>query len=115
LILFSAWGRFVYRHRRPALVLSILVALGFGAFAPKAESVLSSGGWLLTTSESGHVADRLASDFGRGRSSLIVLFHVNGGDAQASDPAIQQEVATALAGLGQDARVHSVVTYALEG
>jgi RND superfamily putative drug exporter len=108
--LFSAWGRFVYRHRRPALVLSILAALGFGAFAPQATSVLSTGGWLLTDSESGAVADRLANEFDRGRSSLIALFTVTDG-RDAASAEVQDQLADAVAPLRDDSRVHAVITY----
>jgi putative drug exporter of the RND superfamily len=108
--LFSAWGRFVYRHRRPALVLSVLVALAFGAFASQATSVLSSGGWLLTNSESGQVADRLANEFDRGRSSLIALFRVTDG-RDAASPEVQDQLADAVSALRADSRVHAVVTY----
>jgi uncharacterized membrane protein YdfJ with MMPL/SSD domain len=108
--LFSAWGRFVYRHRRPVLILSILFALGFGAFASQATSVLSSGGWLLTNAESGQVADRLADDFDRGRSSVIALFRVTDG-RDAASPEVQDQLADAVSALRADNRVHAVVTY----
>ena len=68
--MFSAWGAFVYRHRRIVAILSIVVAVLAVPFAGMAQGVLSSGGWLVTGSESSQVADRIALDFGGGRSSL---------------------------------------------
>ena len=108
--MFSAWGRLVYRHRRLAVILSICGALSIGFFGQQATSVLSSGGWLLTDSESGRVADVLADDFGRGRSNLIALFRVTDGRA-ADSTEVQDDVAAALTPLRADSRVHSVITY----
>ena len=72
--MFSRWGAFVYRFRRPVALLSVAIAVGLSVFAAQATSHLSSGGWLDTSSESAHVSDVLASKFGAGRSSLLVLF-----------------------------------------
>ena len=72
--MFSRWGAFVYRFRRPVALITIAIAIGLSVFAAQASSHLSSGGWLDPSSESAQVADRLAKDFGAGRSSLIVLF-----------------------------------------
>src|SRR6266571_2048550 len=73
-VMFSRWGAFVYRFRRPIVVLTVLFALGAAAFAPRASSELSSGGWLDPHSESAAVQNRLASEFGGGKSDLIALF-----------------------------------------
>ena len=108
--MFSAWGKFVYRHRRIVLVASILIAIGLGFFAQKASDELSSGDWLLTNAESGQVADRLADDFDRGRSRLIALFRVTDGRSAAS-PEVQQQVEDAVSALRTDSRVHGVITY----
>jgi uncharacterized membrane protein YdfJ with MMPL/SSD domain len=108
--LFSAWGRFVYRRRRIVLIASVLLALGVGYFAQYTSAELSSGGWLLTNSESGEVADRLATDFDRGRSRLIALFRVTDG-RNAASPEVQQQVEDAVAALRTDSRVHGIVTY----
>jgi putative drug exporter of the RND superfamily len=111
--LFSAWGAFVYRRRRALVLISIVVALVFFPLAGQATGLLSSGGWLLAGSESAAVTDRLASQFGEGRSQLIVLFEADGGDA-ASDQ-VQDLVAAAVAPLRSDPRVRGVVGYRESG
>ena len=107
--MFSAWGRFVYRRRRAVAIISILLALAGGAFAGQATSVLSSGGWLVEDSESGRVADRLAEDFDRGRSSLLILFRTDGRDATSSE--VQDQVAAAVGPLRADNGVSQVIGY----
>ena len=67
--MFSRWGAFVYRARRAIVLAFVIVAVAMGFFATNASSHLSSGGWLDPASESAKVADRLAADFGTGRSS----------------------------------------------
>ena len=93
--MFSRWGAFVYRARRPIVVGSLLVAVAMGFFATNASSHLSSGGWLDPASESARVADRLAADFGTGRSTIVVLFRgPSGTDAAGAD--FQKAIATTL-------------------
>ncbi|MBF6605346.1 MAG: MMPL family transporter [Chloroflexi bacterium] len=109
--MFSRWGAFVYRFRRPVAILAVVVAVAMGFFATKASSGLSSGGWLDPNSESAQVADRLASDFGAGRSSIIVLFHGPAGTDAAAAP-FQQAIATSLAKVALDPHVSGIVGYA---
>ena len=45
--LFSAWGAFVYRHRRIVTLLSVAFALVSLPLAGQASGVLGSGGWLV--------------------------------------------------------------------
>ena len=85
--MFSRWGAFVYRFRRPIVVIMLGVAVVMATFATRASSGLSSGGRLDPGSESAQVADRLATDFGGGRSSVIVLFR-GGPGADAHDVAV---------------------------
>ena len=73
-MIFSRWGRFVYRFRRPVVVIAFVVGLASLAFASRTADELSSGGWLDKNAESSTVSDRLANDVGAGRSNLIVLF-----------------------------------------
>jgi RND superfamily putative drug exporter len=112
--LFSAWGAFVYRHRRAVLLVSVLLALASFPLAGQASGVLSSGGWLVRGSESAIVGDRLAEEFDGGRSSLIVLVHSATG-AQADSTAVQDEVDAMLAGLRADPQVGDVITYRSAG
>ncbi|HUG47504.1 MAG TPA: MMPL family transporter [Candidatus Limnocylindria bacterium] len=107
--MFSAWGRFVYRRRRWVALLALLGALASLTLAGQASGVLSSGGWLVEGSESAEVRDRLSSEFGAGRSQLIVLFRTDGRDAASAD--VQQAIAQAVEPLRGDPRVDEVVGY----
>ncbi len=112
--MFSRWGAFVYRTRRVIVVASVIVAVAMGFFATNASSHLSSGGWLDPGSESARVADRLAADFGSGRSTVVVLFRgAPGADATAAD--FQAAIATTLAGVKSGADVAGVVGFAQTG
>src|SRR4051794_31536097 len=108
--MFSRWGRFVYRHRRIVALVALVVAIGSVPLASKAAGALSSGGWLDPRSEAAAVSDRLASEFGSGRSSVIVLYTAAAG--RADDPAFQQQVTASLAGLKGDDRVAAIVDFA---
>ena len=112
--MFSAWGAFVYRHRRIVAALSIVVAILAVPFAGMAQGVLSSGGWLVKGSESAQVADRIAQDFGGGRSSMIVLLRSTDGQPADSD-AVQDKVDAALATLPDPEAVDNVITYRSSG
>ncbi len=109
--MFTRWGAFVYRFRRPVVVMAVAVAVVLGAFGLQASSHLSSGGWLDTSSESARVDDTLAREFGVGRSSLIVLFRSTA-SSDATSPAYQAAIAQTVAPLRSDPNVAGVVGYA---
>src|SRR3954463_7542088 len=94
-MLFSRWGAFVYRFRRPIAIVTIVLAVLASTLASKATGALSSGGWTDPRSESTAVATRLAAEFGTGRGSIIALFE---GDASvdARSVAFQSTIATSL-------------------
>ena len=107
--MFSAWGRFVYRHRRLVGLLAVLLAIGSMSLAGQASGVLSSGGWLVEGSESAEVRDRLSSEFDAGRSNLIILYRSAGADASSAE--VQSLIADSVAALRDDQRVEAVVGY----
>jgi RND superfamily putative drug exporter len=109
--MFSRWGAFVYRFRRPIVLLTVLLAIGSLTLATRASDELSSGGWLDPTSESATVAQRLDTEFGAGKSSMIAVFTSPGG-ADATSPAVQQEIAASLADVTKDTHVTGIVGYA---
>ena len=82
------------------------------ALATRTADSLSSGGWLDTDAESAVVADRLDTEYGAGRSSVIALFRADQPGADAKSTAFQQAIATALDGLRTDARVTGFVGFA---
>ena len=44
--MFSRWGAFVYRFRRPIVLVSVIVAIAGAMLATQTSSALSAGGWL---------------------------------------------------------------------
>ena len=112
--MFSRWGAFVYRFRRPVAVVAVLVAIGLAIFGAQASSNLSSGGWLDTSSESARVDATLASQFGVGRSSLIVLFRSTAAQ-DATSPEYQAAIAATLAPLKSNPDVAGTIGYAETG
>jgi putative drug exporter of the RND superfamily len=112
--MFSRWGAFVYRFRRPVALLSLALALASVAFASRAAGELSSGGWLDRSSESARVIERLDGSFAAGRSNFVALFRSSTiQDASSAD--FQAGIATSLAGLKADPRVVGVVGFAETG
>ncbi|MEP7159368.1 MAG: MMPL family transporter, partial [Chloroflexota bacterium] len=79
------------------LILSIVVAAMSFPLAGQTAGVLSSGGWLVTGSESAHVSERLSKDFGQGKSSLIVLFKTTDGSRADAPDTLNKIDATAAA------------------
>ena len=112
--MFSRWGAFVYRFRRPIVVLTVLLAVGSLALASRASGELSSGGWLDPNSESAEVANRLDTEFGAGKSSMIAVFSSSDG-ADATSPAVQQEIAGSLSDVARDSHVTGILGYAETG
>ena len=109
--MFGRWGALVYRFRRPIVLLTIVLAVASLGLASQASGELSSGGWLDRGSESARVADRIAAEYGTGRSSLIVLFRAGPG-VDAASAAFQAQVHQSLVALAADGRVAGIVGYA---
>jgi uncharacterized membrane protein YdfJ with MMPL/SSD domain len=110
--MFSRWGAFVFRFRRIFVIGPVVFALAMAFFGVSASSHLSSGGWLDTTSESAKVDERLATEFGGGKSSIIALFRSTTVGADATAPAFQAAIAQTLAPLAGDSDVAGIVGYA---
>ena len=113
--MFTRWGAFVYRFRRPVALLSILVAIAAASLATQTSSALSSGGWLDLSSESADVSTRLDTQYGAGKSALIAVFRADEPGADATAAAFQDAIAAATAGLAGDDRVSGVLGYADTG
>ena len=110
-MLFSRWGAFVYRRRRIVAILALVIGLAAVPFASLAAGELSSGGWLDNDAESSTVANRLADEFGTGRSSLLVLYRTTDG-RDVTHPDVQASIDESLAELRGDERVTGTVGYA---
>jgi RND superfamily putative drug exporter len=112
--MFARWGAFVYRFRRPVVLVTLALALGSLLFASRAAGELSSGGWLDKGSESASVISRLDASFAAGRSSFVTLFH-GPSQADAASPEFQAAIATAMERLTADPRVVGVIGFAETG
>jgi putative drug exporter of the RND superfamily len=112
---FIRWGAFVYRRRRIVALVMVAIAILSLPFALRAPGELRAGGWLDPGSESAAVSDRLAAEFGTGKSSLIVLFRSDAAGADATSPEFQQAIASTMAGVAGDPEVEGVVGYAETG
>jgi RND superfamily putative drug exporter len=113
--MFLRWGAFVYRHRRIVALVALVVAVAALPFASRASGKLSSGGWLDPLSQSSQVDDRLAAQFGGGKSSLLALFTRTQPGADATSAEFQAAISTATAGLRSDPYVTGIVGYADTG
>ena len=112
--MFVRWGSFVYRFRRPLVLLPFLLALAAAPFATRASGELTSGGWIDPSAESTRVSDRLAAEFGSGRSSIVVLYSAPAG-TDAGGLAFQSAITASLARIRSDPRVTGVVDEATTG
>ncbi|MFL5723374.1 MAG: MMPL family transporter [Chloroflexota bacterium] len=113
--MFSRWGAFVYRFRRPVAIVAIVIALASTLLASQASSALSAGGWLDANSESAEVSARLDAEFGAGKSSVIALFRSTTPGADATSEEFQGAIATSTAGLSAIPEVTGIVGYAETG
>ena len=109
--MFSAWGAFVYRFRRPILVIAVLFAIASASLASQVTGALSAGGWTDPDSESAAVTDRLTQDFGAGGGAIIAVFQGKAGDDARSE-AFQQTIAGSLDRLVADDRVDAAIGWA---
>ena len=109
--MFSAWGAFVYRFRRPTLVIAVLFAIASASLASQVTGALSAGGWTDPDSESAAVTERLTRDFGAGGGAIIAVFRGTGGDHARSE-GFQRTIAASLDRLVADDRVDSSIGWA---
>ena len=109
--MFSAWGRFVYRFRRPIAVLSIVFAVAASILASGVTGALSAGGWTDPDSESAAVTQRLSQDFDAAGSTIVAVYRGQAGD-DARSPEFQATIADSLRRLVADDRVEGAIGWA---
>jgi RND superfamily putative drug exporter len=109
--MFSAWGAFVYRFRRPIVVIAVLFAIASSFLAAQVTGALSAGGWTDPDSESTAVSGRLAADFGAGGGTIVAVYRGKPGDDARSD-AFQETIAGSLDRLVADDRIDGIVGWA---
>jgi RND superfamily putative drug exporter len=108
--LFSRWGAFVYRLRRPIALLTVVLAIASVTLASRVTDALVSGGWSDPHSESAAVSTRLADEFGAGRGSIVALYQGDATTDARSGP-FQKTIATSLARLGADPVADGVIGF----
>ena len=79
-------GRWTATHVRTVVIAWAVIAVGLGAFAPRAEHALSGAGWEAADSESVAARKLLDEEFG-GISSYALTAIVHSESARADDPA----------------------------
>jgi RND superfamily putative drug exporter len=113
-MIFSRWGAFVYRFRKPIALLAVVIAVAAASVGSKVTDSLTSGGWTDPHSESAAVAARLADEFGAGKGSIVALFEGNA-SADARSAAFQDQIATSLRRLAADPIADGVIGFAQTG
>jgi RND superfamily putative drug exporter len=101
-------GRWTAGHFRIVAAAWVLVAVGLGVLAPRAEKALSGAGWQATGSESVHARQLIDKGFnGFGTYGLTVVVHAPG--KTVSDPAFERVLRAVQARLKSDPAVATVV------
>src|SRR4051794_9226083 len=101
-------GRWTAMHFGVVATAWVVVAVGLGMLAPRAEKALSGAGWEATGSESVQARHLIDRNFdGLGGYGLVVAVHA--ADRTASDPAFQRVLREVRAKLTSSAAVTRVV------
>src|SRR4051812_46460892 len=94
-------GRWTATHFGIVAVAWVVVAVGLGVLAPRAEKTLSGAGWETTGSESVQARQLIDKNFdGRGAYGLTVVVHAP--DKTVSDPAFRRALRAVEAKLKDD-------------
>jgi RND superfamily putative drug exporter len=102
-------GRWTATHFRAVVLAWLLVAVAFGAFAPRAEHALSGAGWEATGSESVQARALVDKHFaGLGSYGLMVVVHAGGQTIE--DARFARTVAAVERTLAAEASVGKVVS-----
>jgi RND superfamily putative drug exporter len=101
-------GYFTANHFRAVLLTWVVIALGLGVFAPKAQHALAGAGWEASGSQSVAARQLVDSQFA-GLSSSALQVVVHSGDRPVTDPAVQSVITHAEKLLHADPRISQVV------
>jgi RND superfamily putative drug exporter len=100
-------GRWTAGHVRIVVAAWVVIAIGLGTLAPRAEKALSGAGWEATGSESVHARSLINTNFhGLGSYGLTVVVHAP--DGTVSDPTFARVVAAVEARLKREPAVAAV-------
>ncbi|MDQ2911520.1 MAG: MMPL family transporter [Actinomycetota bacterium] len=100
-------GAWTAGHFRLVLLAWIAIAVGLGAFAPKAEQALSGAGWEASGSESVQTRELVQRNFG-GQSSAALMVVIHSQSRSVGDPAFEAVIQRVAGLLRNDQRVASV-------
>lgn len=101
-------GRWTSDHFRLVAVGWLVVAVGLGFFAPRAEHALSGAGWEATGSQSLEARELIDEQFG-GMSSSALMVVVHSDESTFGSQAFDRTIEGAAAVLGESADVSQVV------
>ncbi len=101
-------GRFMAGHFRAVIAVWVLLAIGLGIFAPKAETGLAGAGWQASGSQSVRARAIIDRDF-RGMSAYDLEVVVHSSSLTEHDPAFAAAVRAAEHELGASSAVSAVV------
>jgi RND superfamily putative drug exporter len=101
-------GRWAATHTRIVLGIWLVLVIGLGALAPRAEHALSGAGWEDTGSESVAAREAIQANFG-GQASTALMAVVHSPSLTADDPQFQAVVARAQDVLQENPSVATVV------
>jgi RND superfamily putative drug exporter len=99
-------GRAANRYRWLVVATWLLVAAGFGVFAPSLDHALSGAGWQVTGSDSLAARDQIDARFG-GMSSQSAVVVVRSDTVSTSDPAFRAVINNAQAILATSTAFHT--------
>jgi len=100
-------GAWTAGHFKLVLLAWVAIAVGLGAFAPKAEHALSGAGWEASGSESVQARELVQRNFA-GQSSAALMVVVHSQRQTVSDPAFSLVIERATRLLGENGHVASV-------
>jgi len=101
-------GSWTATHLRIVLGVWLVILIGFGALAPKAESVLAGAGWQDSTSSSVAARNIIQSQFAGLGSTALEVVVVDSRGPIPTDPAARAVIAATTAKLRADPRVAAV-------
>ena len=101
-------GRYTATHFKVVVIAWVVIAVGFGFFAPRVETALSGAGWEASGSQSVQARQLIDKNF-QGQSSSALMVVVHSDTKTVSDPAFQKTVVAATSTLKGDTRVRAVV------
>ena len=101
-------GRWSATHAKIVAIVWVVIAVGLGFLAPKAEKALSGAGWEATGSESVQARDVVQREFsGLGGSAMMVV--LTSPTAKVGDPSFTKAIAQVTSILEGDRAVSTVV------